>query len=132
VRIAPGAALSAKPEPSSAGSFLGTRSSGAGPNAGDGGSSSTGAGPSSTQQGQRFDVDAWHEAHNPFSGPPFQQDLVLNANGTKAVVSHGWQLDPVNPRFLARLAPYGVLASQMPSWAVTSRAKVGLFFFFFF
>jgi hypothetical protein len=126
-RIAPGAALSAKPEPSSAGSFLGTRSSGAGPNAGEGGSSSTGAGPSSTQQGKRFNVDAWHEAHNPFSGPPFQQDLVLNANGTKAVVSHGWQLDPVNPRFLARLAPYGVLASQMPSWAVTSRAKVGLF-----
>ncbi|KAJ7669564.1 hypothetical protein B0H14DRAFT_2657832 [Mycena olivaceomarginata] len=121
--IAPGAALSAKPEPSSAGSFLGTRPSGAGPNAGEGGSSSTGAGPSSTQQGQCFDVDAWHKAHNPFSGPPFQQDLVLNANGTKAVVSHSWQLDPVNPCFLARLAPYGVLASQMPSWAVTSRAK---------
>ncbi|KAJ7694677.1 hypothetical protein B0H14DRAFT_2650931, partial [Mycena olivaceomarginata] len=82
-------------------------------------------GSSSTQQETpKFDVDAWHEAHNPFTQRPFQQDLVLNANGTKAVVSHGWELDPVNPRFLARLAPYGVLASQMPSWAVTSRAKI--------
>ncbi|KAJ7805512.1 hypothetical protein B0H14DRAFT_2611284 [Mycena olivaceomarginata] len=41
----------------------------------------------------------------------------------KVVVSHGWQLDPVNPRFLTRLAPYGMLTSQMPSWAVTSQAK---------
>ncbi|KAJ7819997.1 hypothetical protein B0H14DRAFT_2600242 [Mycena olivaceomarginata] len=122
-RIAPGAALSAKPEPSSTGSFLGAGSSGAGPNTGNRGLLSTGAGSLSTQHEHRFDVDTWHEAHNPFSRPLFQQDLVLNVNGTKAVVSHGWQLDPVNPRFLARLAPYGVLVSQMPSWAVTSRAK---------
>ncbi|KAJ7683280.1 hypothetical protein B0H14DRAFT_2654911 [Mycena olivaceomarginata] len=99
-------------------------SPGGGPDAGEGGSSSTGAGSSSTQQGSpKFDVDAWHEAHNPFMQRPFQPDVVLNANGTKAVVSHGWELDPVNPCFLACLAPYGVLASQMPSWAVTSRAK---------
>jgi hypothetical protein len=81
-------------------------------------------GLSSSQQGGAFDIDAWHEAHNPFNQPPFQQDLVLNANGMRAVVLHGWQVDPVNPHFLARLAPYGVLGSQMPSWAVVSRAKV--------
>ncbi|KAJ7811943.1 hypothetical protein B0H14DRAFT_2606130 [Mycena olivaceomarginata] len=123
-RIAPGAALSAKPEPSSAGSFLGAGSSAAERSTADGSSSFAGGEPSSSQQETpKFDVDAWHEAHNPFTQRLFQQDLVLNANGTKAVVSHGWELDPVNPRFLARLAPYGVLASQMPSWAVTSRAK---------
>ncbi|KAJ7734699.1 hypothetical protein B0H14DRAFT_3517103 [Mycena olivaceomarginata] len=123
-RIAPGAALSAKPEPSSVGSFLGAGSSAAERSTADGSSSFVGGEPSSSQQETpKFDVDAWHEAHNPFTQRPFQQDLVLNANGTKAVVSHGWELNPVNPRFLARLAPYGVLASQMPSWAVTSRAK---------
>ncbi|KAJ7787936.1 hypothetical protein B0H14DRAFT_2628819 [Mycena olivaceomarginata] len=122
-RVPPGSALSARPEMSSAGSFLGAGVSAAGPSTTDEGTSFALGGPSSSQQGGAFDIDAWHEAHNPFNQPPFQQDLVLNANGTKAVVSHGWQLDPVNPRFLARLAPYGVLGSQMPSWAVVSWAK---------
>ncbi|KAJ7690430.1 hypothetical protein B0H14DRAFT_2652438 [Mycena olivaceomarginata] len=90
------------------GSFLGAGSA-AGPSTTDEGTSFAVGGPSSSQQGGAFDIDAWHEAHNPFNQPPFQQDLVLNANGTKAVVSHGWQLDPVNPRFLLALAPYGVL-----------------------
>ncbi|KAJ7678454.1 hypothetical protein B0H14DRAFT_3536449 [Mycena olivaceomarginata] len=121
-RVAPGTALSVRPE-TSAGSFLGAGASAAGPSMIDEGTSFAEGGPSSTQQEGTFNVDAWHEAHNPFTQPPFQQDIVLNANGTKAVVSHGWQLDPVNPRFLAQLAPYGVLGSQMPSWAVVSRAK---------
>ncbi|KAJ7749752.1 hypothetical protein B0H14DRAFT_2636339 [Mycena olivaceomarginata] len=121
--VAPGTALSARPETSSAGSFLGAGASVAGLSTIDEGTSFAEGGASSTQQEGTFDVDAWHEAHNPFTQPPFQQDIVLNANRTKAVVSHGWQLDPVNPLFLARLAPYGVLGSQMPSWAVVSRAK---------
>ncbi|KAJ7872541.1 hypothetical protein B0H14DRAFT_2570272 [Mycena olivaceomarginata] len=107
----------------SAGSFLGAGASSAGPSTTNEGTSFAEGGTSSSQKEGAFDVDAWHEAHNPFAQPPFQQDIVLNANGTRAVVSHGWQLDPVNPRFLARLAPYSVLGSQMPSWAVVSWAK---------
>jgi hypothetical protein len=126
-RIPPGAALSARPEMSSAGSFLGGGASAAGPSNTDEGASFAEGGTSSSQQEAPFDVDAWHEAHNPFTQPLFQQDIVLNTNGTRAVVSHGWQVDPVNPHFLARLAPYGVLGSQIPSWAVVSRAKVSPF-----
>ncbi|KAJ7789124.1 hypothetical protein B0H14DRAFT_2627539 [Mycena olivaceomarginata] len=122
-RVPPGAALSARPEMSSAGSFLGAGAAAAGPSTTDEGTSFAEGGPSLSQQEASFDVDAWHKAHNPFTQPPFQQEVVLNANGTKAVVSHGWQLDPVNPCFLAHLASYGVLGSQMPSWAVVSRAK---------
>ncbi|KAJ7852340.1 hypothetical protein B0H14DRAFT_2580955 [Mycena olivaceomarginata] len=107
----------------SAGSFLGAGASSAGPSTTDEGTSFAKGGMSSSQKEGAFDVDAWHEAHNPFAQPPFQQDIVLNANGTRAVVSHGWQLDPVNLHFLVRLAPYGVLGSQMPSWAVVSWAK---------
>jgi hypothetical protein len=88
-RVPPGSALSARPEMSSAGSFLGAGASAAGPRTTDEGMSFAVGGPSSSQQGGAFNIDAWHEAHNPFNQPPFQQDLVLNANGTKAVVSHG-------------------------------------------
>ncbi|KAJ7855155.1 hypothetical protein B0H14DRAFT_3449168 [Mycena olivaceomarginata] len=112
-RVPPGAALSARPEIPSAGSFLGAGASSVEPSTTDEG----------TSKRALSDVDAWHEAHNPFAQPLFQQDIVLNANGTRAVISHGWQLDPVNPRFLAHLAPYGVLGSQMPSWVVVSQAK---------
>jgi hypothetical protein len=61
-RIAPGAALSAKPEPSSAGSSAAERSTA------DGSSSFAGGEPSSSQQETpKFNVDTWHEAHNPFT-----------------------------------------------------------------
>ncbi|KAJ7805511.1 hypothetical protein B0H14DRAFT_2611283 [Mycena olivaceomarginata] len=56
--ITPGAALSAKPEPLSAGSFLGAGSSGTGPSTGVGGTLSTGAGSSSTQRETPFDVES--------------------------------------------------------------------------
>ncbi|KAJ7693519.1 hypothetical protein B0H14DRAFT_3531086 [Mycena olivaceomarginata] len=98
-RVPPGSALSAQTRDVERGVFLGAGVSAAGPSTTDEGTSFAVGGPSSSQQGGAFDIDAWHEAHNPFNQPPFQQDLVLNANGTKAVVSHGWQLDPVNPAF---------------------------------
>jgi hypothetical protein len=110
-RIPPGAALSARPEMSSTGSFLGVGASAAGPSTTDEGTSFAEGRTSSSQQEAPFDVDAWHEAHNPFTQPPFQQDIVLNANGTRVVVSHGWQLDPVNPCFLGVSPP---MVSSVP------------------
>ncbi|KAJ7760196.1 hypothetical protein B0H14DRAFT_3511155 [Mycena olivaceomarginata] len=65
-----------------------------------------------------YDAEAWHVAHNPFDKHPFQTKVVLNTNGTKAVVSYGWRMDPVNPRFLARLAPYGIIKTQVPAIVV--------------
>ncbi|KAJ7843395.1 hypothetical protein B0H14DRAFT_2585715 [Mycena olivaceomarginata] len=69
-----------------------------------------------------YNAEAWHAAHNPFDKHPFQTEVVLNTNGTKAVVSHGWRVDPVNPCFLTRLAPYGILRTQVPAIVVVTRA----------
>jgi hypothetical protein len=65
-------------------------------------------------------------AHNPFDKHPFQTEVVLNTNGTKAVVSHSWHVDPVNPCFLAHLALYGILGTQVPAIVVITRATVGV------
>jgi hypothetical protein len=119
-RVTLGAALSARPELSNSGSALAGGSSravsgvphvGEGPEAG------------SSQVGDKtlYDAEAWHTAHNPFDKHPFQTEVVLNTNGTKAVVLHGWCINPVNPR----LAPYGIIGTQVPALVVT-RATVGV------
>jgi hypothetical protein len=66
-RVPPDAALSARPETSSMGSFLGAGASAAGPSTTDEGTSFVEGGPSPSQQEAPFDVDAWHEVHNPFT-----------------------------------------------------------------
>ncbi|KAJ7863039.1 hypothetical protein B0H14DRAFT_3444249 [Mycena olivaceomarginata] len=116
-RVAPGAALSARPEPSNPGPALAGESSRAvsgAPHVGEGPE----AGSSQVGDATPYDAEAWHAAHNPFDKHLFQTEVVLNTNGTKAVVSHGWRVDPVNPRFLARLAPYGILGTQVPAIVV--------------
>ncbi|KAJ7840558.1 hypothetical protein B0H14DRAFT_3458090 [Mycena olivaceomarginata] len=120
-RVAPGAALSARPEPSNPGPALAGESSRAvsgAPHVGEGPE----AGSSQVGDATPYDAEAWHTAHNPFDKHPFQTEVVLNTNGTKAVASHGWRVDPVNPRFLARLAPYGILGTQVPAIVVVTRA----------
>ncbi|KAJ7789759.1 hypothetical protein B0H14DRAFT_2626832 [Mycena olivaceomarginata] len=80
------------------------------------------AGSSQVRDTTPYDAEAWHTAHNPFDKHPFQTEVVLNTNGTKAVVSHGWRVDPVNPRFLAHLVPYGIFGMQVPAIVVVTRA----------
>jgi hypothetical protein len=124
-RIAPGTALSARPEPLNSGSALAGGSSRAvlgAPHVGEGPE----AGLSQVSDETPYDAEAWHAAHNPFNKHPFQTEVILNKNGTKAVVSHGWRVDPVNPRFLARLAPYGIIGTQVPALVVVTRATVGV------
>ncbi|KAJ7812820.1 hypothetical protein B0H14DRAFT_2605538 [Mycena olivaceomarginata] len=120
-RVTPGAALSARPEPLNSGPALAGGSSRAvsgAPHVGEGPE----AGSSQVGDETPYDAEAWHAAHNPFDKHPFQTEVVLNTNRTKAVVSHGWRVDPVNPRFLARLAPYGIIGTQVPAIVVVTRA----------
>ncbi|KAJ7337602.1 hypothetical protein DFH08DRAFT_964572 [Mycena albidolilacea] len=98
-RVVPGTALSVRLEASKAGPTLA------------GGSDET-----------PYDHEAWHTAHNPFDKPLFQTEVVLNMNGTKAVISHGWRVDMVSPCFLARLALYGIIGTQVPAIVVVTRA----------
>ncbi|KAJ7895937.1 hypothetical protein B0H14DRAFT_3425891 [Mycena olivaceomarginata] len=81
--VAPSATLSARPEPSNSGPALAGGSSRAvsgAPHVGKGPE----AGLSQVGDATPYDAEAWHAAHNPFDKHPFQTEVVLNTNGTKA------------------------------------------------
>ncbi|KAJ7833457.1 hypothetical protein B0H14DRAFT_3462735 [Mycena olivaceomarginata] len=87
-RVTPGAAFSVRPEPSNSGPALAGGSSRAVPGAPHV-SEGPEAGSSQVGDATPYDAEAWHAAHNPFDKHLFQTEVVLNTNGTKAVVSHG-------------------------------------------
>ncbi|KAJ7799811.1 hypothetical protein B0H14DRAFT_2616756 [Mycena olivaceomarginata] len=119
--VTPGAMLSARPELSSSGPAMAGGSSRTVSGAANVGKNPE-VGPSQVREESPYDPEAWHAAHNPFNKHPFQTEVALNTNGTKVVVSHGWRVNPVNPHFLARLALYGIIGTQVPTLVVITRA----------